>query len=243
MKVSPKQDKRCHEMLPIDADEKVLAIYTHHVFAYTVPILAAILVIVVLMGLAALTSWGTDPVVAPDYQKYVYGTAMVLSVATVIFTIIPVWLRLQEHIVLTDEAVLQVLQPALFASKVSQTSLERIADVTVKQDFLGTILGYGRLSIETPGEQDNYEYTYLPQAREAAREIIEAHENFAAALESGRLPTTFGKVAPLATQQNNISVDPEEYQAFLRFQQQTPQPGKGTVQDNAATLPHENNQV
>jgi hypothetical protein len=127
---------------------------------------------------------------------------------------------------LTDEAVLQVLQPGLFASKVSQTSLEKIADVSVRQDFLGTIFGYGKLSVETPGEQDNYEYTYLPNARSAAREIVEAHENFAAALQGGRMPTTLG--TPPVTSSNapapqTVAVDAAAYQEFLRFQQQNQQ--------------------
>lgn len=245
MKVTPKQDKQCHQILPIDADEKVLAIYRHHIFAYMLPILTAVLVIVVLMGLAVLlssqTSLSGNSIIASDYQKYAYGTAIVLSIATAFFTYIPVWLRLQEYIVLTDEAILQVLQPALFASKVSQISLDRIDDVSVRQDFLGTILGYGKLSIETPGEQDNYEYKYLPLPRDAAREIIEAHENFAAALESGRLPTTLGTAANIATTaapaQGNVSVDAEEYKAFLRFQKQTtqPQPPQTTAQDSSAT--------
>jgi uncharacterized membrane protein YdbT with pleckstrin-like domain len=226
MNVSPKQDKRYHEILPIDPDEKVLAVYRHHVFAYILPMLTAALVVLVLMGLAVLLSSQTnlngEPMIATDYQKYAYGTALVLSIATITFTFVPVWLRLQEHIVLTDEAILQMLQPALFASKVSQTSLDHIADVSVRQDFLGTIMGYGKLTVETPGEQNNYEYMYLPNPREAAREIIETQENFVAALQSGNLPSKFGTNASNRTtsQPKSVSVDTEEYRAFQQFQQQ-----------------------
>ena len=232
MNISSKQDRQCHETLPIDPDEKVLAVYRHHILAYLIPILLAVTVIAVVVGLTMLmtsqTSLGAEPIIGERYQRQAFGIAIALSVATVIFTFIPVWLRLQEHIVLTDEAVLQVLQPGLFASKVSQTGLERIADVSVRQDFLGTIFGYGKLSIETPGEQDNYEYTYLPNARSAAREIIDAHENFAAALGGGHLPTTLGSANNAATytapQPSTVSVDAEAYQAFVKFQQQSQQP-------------------
>ena len=245
MKVTPKQDKQCHQVLPIDSDEKVLAIYKHHGFVYVLPLLTGGLVIVILMGLATLLSsqtfLGGAPIVAVEYQKYVYGTAIVLSVLTAIFTFIPVWLRSQEYIVLTDEAVLQVLQPALFANKVSQTSLEGVSDVSVRQDFWGTMLGYGKLSIETPGEQDNYEYKYLPQPREAAREIIEAHEDFSAALQSGRLPTSLGsapsaEATKVVSSSTAVSVDAAEYQAFLRFQQQqsAQQPPQGVAQEDSS---------
>ena len=242
MTISPAQDKQCHEALPIDADEKVLSIYRHHAIAYVQPILTAVLVIILLMGLAVLvsshTSFGGDPIVPVDYQRYVYGTAIVLSVVTALFTAMPVWLRMQEYLVLTDEAVLQVLQPALFSSKVSQIGLEHLSDVSVRQDFLGTIFGYGKLTIETPGEQDDYEYMYLPHPRDAAREITEAHENFAAALESGRLPTTMGTppaaaASAIVPPEGKVAVDAQEYQAFLRFQQQGRQ--QPTEESNPAT--------
>lgn len=219
-------------MLPIDPDEKVIAIYRHHIIAYLIPIFLALAVIVVIVGLTMLmtsqTNLGAEPIIAERYQHQTFAIAIVLSVVTLIFTFIPVWLRLQEHIVLTNEAVLQVLQPGLFASKVSQIGLERIGDVSVRRDFLGTIFGYGKLSIETPGEQDNYEYTFLPNGRSAACEIIEAHENFAAALGGGHLPTTLGSPSNAATytapQPNTVSVDAEAYQAFVKFQQQSQQP-------------------
>jgi uncharacterized membrane protein YdbT with pleckstrin-like domain len=123
-------------------------------------------------------------------------------------------LRSQEVVVLTEEAVLQVLQPSLFASKVSQLNLAHIADVSVRQNFMGTIFGFGKITVETPGEQDNYEFTMLPRPQASAREIIAAHENFQAAVESGRMPTTLGKAQPQTPQ-----IDPQQYQQFLQYQQ------------------------
>jgi len=213
-------------MLPIDPDEKVLAIYRHHFTAYLFPFLLGVVVVTILLGLAMLLTSSTkvsaDPIIPNDYQDLVLAIAGLLSVAAVVFTFIPIWLRSQEHIVLTDEAILQVLQPALFATKVSQTSLERIADVSIHQDFLGTIFGYGTLVVETPGEQDNYDYRFLPHPRESAREIIEAHENFAAALESGQRPTTLGAKDPASMKdraaEKQITLTPEEYKAFLKYQ-------------------------
>ena len=223
MNVSDKQDRQCHQILPIDPDEKVLAVYKHHIFAYIVPVLGAVLVITILMGLAALmtsqTSLGGNPIISVEYQNITFGAALLLSIATAIFMFIPIWLRSQEHIVLTNEAILQVLQPALFASKVSQTGLDHIADVSVRQDFLGTILGYGKLTVETPGEQDNYEYVYLSSPREAAREIIEAQEIFVAALQSGNLQPKPGSASLTGAVSQRISVNAEEYQAFQKFQQ------------------------
>jgi hypothetical protein len=117
---------------------------------------------------------------------------------------------------LTEEAVLQILQPSLFANKISQLNLAHIADVSVRQDFFGTIFGYGKITIETPGEQNNYEFTILPNPQDIARHIIEAHENFQAAVEAGRIPSTLG--VPQAPQ-----IDPQQYQQFLEYQQMVTQ--------------------
>ncbi len=216
--ITPKQDKQCHESLPIDKDEKVLGLYKHHILAYILPILGAFLVIIVLLGLALLlttTKLGQDAVIADQYHVAIFGMVFVLSIGAIVFTFIPVWLRSQEHIVLTDEALLQVLLPGLFDTKISQTSLERISDVTVHEDFLGTMFGYGALTVETSGEQDNYEYLFLPQARDVARQIIESQEEFMIALEGGHLQPKNTIDKP-----QNITIDSKQYQEFLQFQKQ-----------------------
>ncbi len=237
MSVTKKQDEYCHEVLPIDDDENVLDVFRHHPFAYILPILIAAFVVALLLGLATLMTsahaFGAETIISPPFRTYIFEAAAVLSVLVIVFAYIPVYLRLQEKLVLTDEAVFQVLQPSLFSSKISQVSLERIADVTIRQDFLGNLMGYGKISIETPGEQDNYEYVYMPTPHNAAKQIIEAHENFTAALESGRLPTTLGS-APMGASTNfqaPITVDPVQYQRFLAYQQQNgPSASDGAAQ-------------
>lgn len=229
MSVTEQQSRYCHDKLPIDADEEVLAIYHHHSFAYVMPLLIALFVIAVTLGLTMLVTRSTgvngEHIVSSQYQWYAFLFAGIFSVATLVFSYIPIWLRLQEELVLTDEAVLQVLQTSLFSNKVSQTSLANVADVSVRQDFLGNLLGYGKLTIETPGEQDNYEYVYLARPHDAARQIIEAHENFAAALESGRLPTTMagGSEAIAQDRTQVVTMDSQQYQEYLRYQRQQAQ--------------------
>ncbi|MCA9326893.1 hypothetical protein KDA14_00005, partial [Candidatus Saccharibacteria bacterium] len=117
--------------------------------------------------------------------------------------------------------------------KVSQLNLAHLADVTSRQDFFGTIFGFGHLTVETPGEQDNYEFSVLANANAAAKDVIEAHENFQAALESGRIPTTFqGKPAITVNgPQAPVNIDPDQYRQFLEFQKmqqqaQAPQPSE-----------------
>lgn len=221
MKVTPTQDKFFHNKLPIDSDETIIAVYRHHPIAYIIPLLLAFLMIGLIAGLtAALTSVGTStgtPIVDPTYRQYIIMGVGLFSLLILVFTYIPVWIKMQDQLVLTNESLIQILQTSLFSDKVSQLGLQSFADVTVRSGFWGNLFGFGHITIETPGEQDNFEYGYLPGANEAARQITEAHENFVAALEAGRLhPDT----ATAPTNNPVITVDPVEYQKFLDYQKQ-----------------------
>jgi hypothetical protein len=101
-----------------------------------------------------------------------------------------------------------------------------MADVSVRQDFFGTVFDFGKISVETPGEQDNYEFFAIPHPKDAAKTIIEAHENYQAALESGRLPSTLGAQPPA----HPIQKDPAQYQQFLAYQQTVAQNGPPAAQ-------------
>lgn len=214
MQISPKVEAALHEKLPIDADEKILAIYKHHWFAYAASWLVGIALAIVILALAtALTTVsGGDSAVA-QYKPQILGAAGLLSLFILLGTALPVYLRSQEQVVLTEEALVQVLRPSLFSSKIDQLSLQHITDVSVHQDFFGTMFGFGSITLETPGEQDNYNFYVLSNPHHMAREIIAAHENFDAALQAGRMPSTLGTAALQAPQ-----IDPKQYEQFLQYQ-------------------------
>lgn len=220
MSVSPQADKFLHEKLPIDEDEKILGIYKHHWFAYASSWIVGVIIVLLTMGIALAFAMYTHSNGAggSDPSTVILAGAGLFSALILIGTSLPVYLRSQEQLVLTEEALLQVLQPSLFASKIDQLSLQHIADVSVQQDFFGTMLGYGHLTIETPGEQNNYQFSMLPDPHRAAREIIAAHENFDAALQGGRLESTLG-----VTPQRMPQIDPQQYQQFLQYQQMVAQ--------------------
>jgi uncharacterized membrane protein YdbT with pleckstrin-like domain len=218
MTVSQRQDRFFHSRLPIDQDEKILSVYKHHWYAYVSLWIVSVFIIIIIIGFAAFFASAQGDAGNGTNKAIVLGLAAVGVAVTVLFTLVPVYLRSQEVVVLTEEAVLQVLQPSLFASKVSQLNLAHIADVSVRQDFMGTIFGFGKITVETPGEQDNYEFTMLPRPQASAREIIAAHENFQAAVESGRMPTTLGTPQPKPAE-----VDPQQFEQFLQYQKMVEQ--------------------
>jgi uncharacterized membrane protein YdbT with pleckstrin-like domain len=186
-------NKTLHKKLPIGKNEVILKTIKHHWFAY-----ASIYLGAGLMGLAIL---GITSLIGLDKESFgLDGSTYVLLLTFNIFLVffmvlasfVPVWVRKQEVLVLTEEALLQIKKPNVFASKTSQLNLTHIADVTVRQNFVGSIFNFGNITIETPGEQENYSFNVVENAHEVAKAIIEAHENYAAALESGQIQSTLG---------------------------------------------------
>lgn len=216
MPIDQNTDTALHRKLPIDGDEKILAVYRHHWFAYASIWFTAFIIVAAILSLAGLlTTVGGSTNSLADHRLAVIGGAAVFCAFVLLGACIPAYLRSQEQLVLTEEALLQVLQPSLFSSKVDQLNLHRIDDISVRQDFFGTMFGYGHMTIETPGEQDNYEFFMLPQCHEAARTLSQAKENYEAALGAGRLHTTLGEPQQPAVP----AIDPQQYQQFLEYQQ------------------------
>lgn len=211
-----KEEVYWHGKLPIGKDEKILGIYKHHWFVYAEIWLIALFVILGIMTVSvfAASSASTTSDLLSPYRTIIIASAFLFSAVTALFAVIPAWLKSQERIILTEEAILQVLQPGIFASKISQLNLQHVADVTAQQDFLGHMFGYGKITVETPGEQMNYEFTKLAEPQSIAREIIEAHENYDAALESGRIPTTYSGATPVDPSQ---TINEQEFAEFMAY--------------------------
>ncbi len=235
MQPTPQTDRYLHQKLPIDADEKILAVYKHHWFAYAASWAIGILVALLIIGAATVLSFaGGNDSVFVAHRSQLLALAAIFALVVLAGSSIPVYLRSQEHLVLTEEAILQILQPSLFASKIDQLGLQHVADVSVQQDFFGTLLGFGQIIIETPGEQDNYKFVIVPDPHSAAREIIHAHENYNAALMGGRMPSNLSAQTPPLMP----ALDMKQYQQFLAYQQMLAQ-----QQNQTAPAPEQGQQA
>ncbi|MBP9852507.1 MAG: bPH 2 protein [Patescibacteria group bacterium] len=222
--LTPQQQAEFHKRLPINDDETVLGVYRHHWFTYFKIWFVGFVVILIVLALTVMYASGASDAAR---ASFVAG-GVAISTLVLVVTFVPVWLRMQEQMVVTNESLMQILQPSPFGSKLSQLSLQHVADVTVRKDFFGSILGFGQITVETPGEQKNYTFPSVSNPDHVTKVIIEAHENFIAALEAGRLPSNIGnqshqyvggqvtQYAP-QTPPNTQTITPEEYQEFLEF--------------------------
>jgi uncharacterized membrane protein YdbT with pleckstrin-like domain len=90
------------------------------------------------------------------------------------------WVYRRNFLVLTNQHLVRVEQKGLFARSVSQLSLSRVQDVSgAVSGFLPTVLGFGDITVETAGAEDNFVFTTVPRPSEMSAACLKAHEEFA----------------------------------------------------------------
>lgn len=86
-----------------------------------------------------------------------------------------------NHLVLTSDMVSQKMQLAIFKRKQSQLGLANIEDVTVTRNGVAqTLMNFGTLTIETAGEQNNFDFRYCPDPERCAKIIMAVRADFLA---------------------------------------------------------------
>ena len=105
--------------------------------------------------------------------------AMIVSLLALGFLFLAHKIYHANQLIITNENVTQVKQVGLFHRKVSEVSMENVEDVTAHQrGILSTFFNYGRVHIETAGEQDNYNFTLCPRPNAYAKAIQDARVDF-----------------------------------------------------------------
>lgn len=98
---------------------------------------------------------------------------------TAIFLVLATRIYLTNRLIITVDNVTHVTQIGLFHKKVSEISMANVEDVTAhRQGILATLFNYGRLHIETAGEQNNYDFLYCPNPSAYAKTIQDARLEF-----------------------------------------------------------------
>ena len=104
-------------------------------------------------------------------------TGFFLTIFSVVLTAVAAFLYTNNVVIITSEKVTQQLYLSLFNKKISQLSIADVQDVTVKQQgILAHIFNYGTITIETAGEQANYNFTFTPEPYEVAKDLVGSHE-------------------------------------------------------------------
>ncbi|MEK7159421.1 MAG: PH domain-containing protein [Patescibacteria group bacterium] len=74
--------------------------------------------------------------------------------------------------IVTNQRIINIEQHGLFSRVISEKDLSRMQDITSEvKGFLGTLLDYGDVHIQTAGEVERFIFKQIPFADEAARRI------------------------------------------------------------------------
>ncbi len=98
-------------------------------------------------------------------------TLLVLFIAGIIYR--------QNYLIISDKNITQVLQNTLFNRQVSELSMANIEDVSsFQKGVFATIFNYGKMVIETAGEQNNFIFTYCPRPNYNCKILLDARQKF-----------------------------------------------------------------
>lgn len=172
--------KRFFDLIEFDSEEELLLEIRKHPFGFFVILITGFLIALALFA-AVIAVAASNLLEAVDFgglNSLVVFIGFILAIIILIVTAINAQLYRNNVVFVTNEKIAQILHITLFNRKISQLSIGDVQDVTVQQNgFLANMIGYGTLTIETAGEQQNYVFTFVPKPYETSKVIINAHEN------------------------------------------------------------------
>lgn len=164
----------------VDSDETLLAVIKRHPFG----IVKMYVQVFVGLGFAALLLSMLLPDILPREENPVaYSIIGIIAVTLSAFMLFILFVATiiynRSKIVVTDKTITQTIQNGLFNRKISQLAVTNIEDVTAqKNGFFPTIFNYGKLLVETAGEQENFHFDYCPNADHYAKLILDARQQY-----------------------------------------------------------------
>lgn len=170
-------------LIEFDDNERLVCEIRKHPFGLFIIYLlggciSVILFAALVIGPYAISSSGDDfGLDISAFRPILALVGLLLSSLSLVMTAVTAYLYQNNVVLVTSEKIAQQLYRTIFDKKISQLSIGDIQDVSVAQrGVFAKIFGYGTLTIETAGEQNNYIFNYSIKPYESAKLIVGAHE-------------------------------------------------------------------
>jgi len=176
------EGRKHFELIEFDANEKLVTeIRKDPVGLFFIILTGAFIAGVLLLATVAISSADLNSLFstsgADSYKGILVLVMFMLMLLTGVGTFIGAFLYKSNVIYVTSEKIAQVVYTSLFRRKISQLSIGDVQDVTVSQNgVLAHLFKYGTLVVETSGEQQNYNFSYVPEPYFISKAIVGAHE-------------------------------------------------------------------
>lgn len=168
----------------LEPGERVLTVVRRSLIGLVGIYLVAIIAVAAIVGLVVALSPGTFQ----TSSSTISGSLGVVIVASAIFLALVLftatYVYRQSRLLVTDKSLVQILQRTLFIRKVSRLSMSNVEDVKEEQrGVIANIFGYGTLTVQTAGTEDNFIFTLCPNPAGLADRIIDARQAYAKSVE------------------------------------------------------------
>ena len=132
-------------------------------------VLGAIPLLILFLNSAVLTDPQIRTLVALAFCIYELSIALFFYASFLIYYL--------DMIVVTNDRLVEVQQRNLFSRSVSELDLYKLQDATSDvSGFVATIFDYGRLTLQTAGEKENFDFPGVAHPHDLRRELMELAE-------------------------------------------------------------------
>lgn len=160
-----------------EAGEKIFLLIRRHWIVFAT---LAFFIVIMLLPLVAL---GIYWVVSPEVFSGQLGNFVVIFAS--IYTLIIVGLCLYGFVnyyldvyIITNERLVDIKQNGFFRRGIAEVHLRQVQDVEAKvEGFLGTMLHFGNVYIQTAGERENFILEDVSHPYTVSKRITELHQN------------------------------------------------------------------
>jgi membrane protein YdbS with pleckstrin-like domain len=161
-------------------DETVIRKVHRHWIVLTPALLAAIAIVLITIMLTYMFSRYRSTIPSSITTMGLVVLVVILLALAGVIVIAGLWVYKRNFLVLTNQHLVRVEQKGLFNHSVSQLALDRVQDVSGSTSgFLATILGFGNITVETAGAEDNFIFTAVSDPASMTAACLKAHEEFA----------------------------------------------------------------
>ncbi len=158
-----------------------------------------IILLYVQTGIALTIALGLMYAVLPqfitdDNRSVLYSAMGIITILSIGVTLLVLFLASfvyrQSYLIITNKNVVQVLQKGLFTRQVSELSMANIEDVSsFQRGVFATMFNFGRMVVETAGEQNNFVFSYCPKPNYHCKVLLDARQKYVEADPSRAMRT------------------------------------------------------
>ena len=164
--------KRLHA---IGEQERIIDVAYKHPASLVIMFISIIIVYAMIMVMGYVLT----PALMEDQERahrLVSAAGLMIAIFIALIFFVATYLYSQTKIIITNENLIQIVQNNLLHNSLSRIALTDIEDVySDNKGYLATVIGYGKLTVETKGEQ-NFIFNFCPRTANIAKELIDAKE-------------------------------------------------------------------